>query len=131
MRKVLVMFVVIVLSGVGFLASFLSFDHGSVRPDYGPTIGYVSCASLAIVGPTDVREITYHKGFPFQKSGVDEFDVSCAPSSSYALERGEIISSWQFYANAVIYSAALLGFILFVRLLLKWTTTLTTSKRTT
>ncbi len=101
MKKI---FLIIAFLITGGLFSFFSFLYGSVEPEYGPPTGSdITCQSLAL-RPNDLREITYSRGFPIQKSDTIQFDIVCGYASKYVPSPGEIARSWQLYANWVIYA---------------------------
>ena len=101
MKKVLFIAILFILSG---LLSFMSFFYGSVEPEYGPSIGNNAyCQSLA-VNPKVLREITYSRGFPIQKTDTIQFDVVCDYANTYAPSPGEIARSWQLYVNWFFYT---------------------------
>lgn len=106
MKKV---FLALLALTIGLALAFFSFLYGTVEPDYGPPTGSDStCRSLAL-RPSDIKEITYSRGFPIQKTDTVMFDVVCGESSTYVPSPGEIARSWQFYANGILYSLIVFG----------------------
>lgn len=92
--------------GIGLMLSFYSFNVGSVEPTFGPPTGGELCRALMDI---DLKDITYHRGLPVQKSDTVSFDVACGNSDSYTPSHLTIIRSWQFYVNWAFYSSVLLG----------------------